>query len=179
MEKIVQNNLHVRGNITQNILAGGMGWGLMGGLVATLVMDIVLMAVLSVTGLPAITCFLIVGNTIARFFSMMGVEITGGVQLGVAGHYLIGPALGAIFGVIVDQIGMLRLDTTKKLVVLAIVYIEIVSQPILAMTPLLLKMTASETVQWFGESFVMHLMWGIVLGIVVSRRPRLTTVVNP
>jgi acetylornithine deacetylase/succinyl-diaminopimelate desuccinylase-like protein len=35
--------------------------------------------------------------------------------------------------------------------------------------PRLLKMTAPETLQWFGVSFVMHAVYGIVLGVVVAR----------
>jgi hypothetical protein len=56
----------------------------------------------------------------------------------------------------------------KKGVALAILYIEVTSQPILATSPILLRMTAPETLQWFGVSAVMHLIWGVVLGIVVS-----------
>lgn len=47
-------------------------------------------------------------------------------------------------------------------------YMELMSQPILATAPIILKMTASETLQWFGVSFAMHLIWGVVLGAVVS-----------
>ncbi len=38
----------------------------------------------------------------------------------------------------------------------------------LATTPILLKMTASETLQWFSVSFVMHFVLAIVMGVVVS-----------
>jgi NhaP-type Na+/H+ or K+/H+ antiporter len=69
-------------------------------------------------------------------------------------------------------------DTLKKGLVLAILYVEILSQPILATTPILLKMTAHETLQWFGVSFVMHLIWGAVLGAVVSYGLGLVTAVK-
>lgn len=153
--------------------ARGMVVGSFGGLVGTMVMDLVLMGALSAVGLPALTCFSIVGNTVARFLSILGIEMAGGVPLGVATHYLIGPLIGAIFGVTVTQIDALRVDSVKKGVVLAVLYVEILSQPILATTPILLKMTTPETLQWFGGSFVMHLMWGIVLGLVMSYGMRL------
>lgn len=136
------------------------------------------MGALSAVGLPALTCFSIVGNTVARFFSILGIEITGGAPLGAATHYLIGPLIGAIFGAAVAQIKALRGGTQKKDIVFAVLYVEILSQPILAMTPILLKMTAPETLQWFGGSFVMHLMWGIVLGVVVSYGLRLAAPAN-
>jgi len=131
-------------------------------------MDFALMGALSAVGMPALTCFSIVGNTAARFFSILGIEMAGGVPLGVATHYLIGPLVGAIYGAAVAQVDALRVDTLKKGIVLAVLYVEILSQPILATTPILLRMTVPETLQWFGGSFVMHLMWGIVLGAVVS-----------
>ena len=51
---------------------------------------------------------------------------------------------------------------------LAVLYIEILSQPILATSPIILEMTAAQTLQWFGVSAVMHLIWAVVLGVVVS-----------
>ena len=165
MEKTLQGDLGAREYVT---LARGMGWGLMGGLVGTIVMDLILMGGLLAVGLPAFTCFSIVGNTAARFFSILGIEMAGGVPLGVAAHYLIGPVVGAIFGTAVTQVKALRVDSLKKGVILAVLYVEILSQPILATTPLLLPMTAAETLQWFGVSFIMHLIFGIVLGAVVS-----------
>ena len=101
--------------------------------------------------------------------------MAGGVPLGVAAHYLIGPVVGAIFDAVVAQVDALRVGTLKKGVVMAVLHAEILSQPMLAMTPILLKITASETLLWFGGSFVMHLMWGIVLGVIVSHGLRLET----
>jgi len=149
-------------------LARGLGWGLIGGLVGTVVMDLVLMGALSVVGLPALTCFSIVGNTLARFFSELGIETTGGVPAGVAAHYVVGPLFGAIYGAAVIRIAAFNVDTLQKAVLSAILYAEILSQPILATTPILLKMTAFTTLKWYGGSFVMHLLWGIVAGIVVG-----------
>ena len=57
-------------------------------------MDLVLMGALSAFGSPALTCFSIVGDTVARFFSTLGTEMAGGVPTGIAAHYLIGPLFG-------------------------------------------------------------------------------------
>ncbi len=154
-------------------LARGMAWGLVGGLAGTLVMDAILMAGLSAAGLSALICFSIVGNTVAQFFSILGFEVAGGVRLGIATHYLIGPLIGAIFGVLVTQVKALRVNTPKKSILFAILYVEILAQPILATTPILLKMTAAETLQWFGFSFIMHFLMAVVLGAVVSYGLRL------
>jgi hypothetical protein len=175
MEETLHGNSQARGPIIHFTLARGIGWGLVGGLAGTMSMDFVLMGALSAFGLPTLTCFSIVGNTMARFFSTLGLEMAGGVPAGVTAHYLIGPVVGAIFGAAVARIDALRVDTLKKGMLLAILYVEILSQPILAMTPILLKMTAPETVQWFGGALMMHLICGIVLGAVVSYGLRLAS----
>jgi len=92
----------------------------------------------------------------------------GGVPLGAVVHYLTGLTLGVIFGAAVSRSNALRVDSTKKGVGLGILYTEVSSLPILATAPLILKMTASDTAQWFGVSFIMHLVYGAVLGVVVS-----------
>ena len=176
MEEKIQDNSRVERYFNRISFARGLGWGLIGGLAGTMVMDLVLMGVLTLAGLPALTCFSIVGDTVARFFTMLGIEMTGGVLTGVATHYLIGPVVGVIFGVVVTQVAALRADTLKKSVIIAVLYVEILSQPILATTPILLKMTARETLQWFSVSFVMHFVLAVVLGSVVSRGLQLATV---
>ena len=120
-------------------LARGMGWGVLGCLASTMVMDLVLMGGLWAIGIPPFTCFSIIGNTMARFFSIQGIEMTGGIPLGVAAHYLIGPLVGGIFGVALAQVVALRGCTLKQSVLLAVLYIEILSQPLLATTPILLN----------------------------------------
>jgi hypothetical protein len=175
MERILQGNWQMRELAIYMPLARGVGWGLLGGLAGTMAMDLSLIGALSALGLPALTCFSIVGDTVARFFSILGMQMAGGVPTGAAAHYLIGPVVGAIFGAAVARIDALRVSTLKKGVLLAILYVEILSQPILATAPLLLKMTAPETVQWFGGALGMHLICGIVLGAVVSYGLRLAS----
>jgi hypothetical protein len=178
MNKTLSGNWRASERIPHIPLTSGLGWGVIGGLAGTLVMDLVLMGGLSAVGLPIFTCFSIVGNTVAQLFLALGIDLAGGIPLGVAAHYLIGPVIGAIFGMAVTRYDALRLNTLKKGIVLAVLYVEIVSQPILAMAPILLKMTGPETWQWFGISFVMHMIWGVVLGVVVSRGLRLSTMVH-
>jgi hypothetical protein len=178
MERTLQENARTTGRITSTRFLRGLGWGLIGGLAGTLVMDGVLMGALSAFGAPALTCFSIIGNTVARFFSIQSVETARAIQLGVLAHYLIGPLVGALFGTLVAWVEALRVHTLKKSIILAIIYVEILSQPILATTPILLKMTAPQIIQWYGGSFVMHLMFAIVLGAVVGYGLRLAAAVN-
>jgi hypothetical protein len=59
------------------------------------------------------------------------------------------------------------MGSLKQAVAMGILYVEIMSLPMLAAAALILRMTATETAQWFGISIVMHLIYGLVLGLVV------------
>ena len=177
MREELQHDLRAEGQMSYVTLARGLVLGVVGGLVGTIVMDLVLIGTLSAAGLPAVISFSTIGDTAAGFFALMGIDMAGGFPLGAAIHYLLGLVLGGAFGAAVSRVDALRPDTIKKGVVLAVVYIEVLSQPILATSPIILKMTASETLQWFGVSAAMHLIWGVVLGAVVSYGLRLATAV--
>ena len=174
MDTIYPGNLRAGVNNTNITLRRGIGWGMIGGLIGTLMMDLLLMGGLSAAGLPALSCFSIVGETVARFFSLLGLQLAGFVPLGVVTHYLVGPLVGAIFGAAIASFAVLQINTLKKGIAMAVIYVEIVSQPILITTPLLLKMTAAEVLQWYGISFVMHFLVGVVLGAFVSFKLRST-----
>ena len=91
---------------------------------------------------------------------------------------MIGLALGVIFVAAVSRIDARRVDSVKKGVGLGILCVEVMSQPMLAAAAIILKMTASETAQWVGVSFIMHLVYGGVLGAVVSYGLRAATAVR-
>ena len=146
----------------------GLVFGLVAGLAATIVIDLITVGALPFMGLPADGGFSVIGDTAAGFCSLFGIDATGGVPLGVVLHYLIGLALGVIFGAGVTRIDALRLNSMKKGLGLGILYTEVISLPILVMPPIILTWTVSAAAQWFGFSFVMHAIWGIVLGVVVS-----------
>jgi len=168
MKITFRDNSGMRGDTARATLTRGIGWGLIGGFAGTLVMDLLLMGIFWMLGKPALTCFSIVGDTLGRFLLLLGTETAGSIPLGVATHYVVGPTVGAIYGVVVTQFKALRVSTQKRCIMLAVLYVELLSQPLLAMTPILLKMTKLETLEWFGGSFVMHFILGIVLGLVMS-----------
>ena len=167
MDRTLQGAALAEGHGKRVPLARGIAWGFIGGLAGTLAMDLVLVGGLSALGLPTNTCFLSIGSTVAHFFSLLGIKLSGDLILGVATFHLLGPVLSAIYGLAVSQIGALQGITLKKNVVGAVLYAEVLSQLILTTMPILLKMSGSETLLWFAGSFVLHLTWGIVLGFVM------------
>jgi len=159
------------GPIASRSLVKGMALGFFAGLAGTLIMDLCMMATSWMLGLEATALFSDVGDTVARFFSILSIQITGGVPLGVAIPYLVGSLIGSMYSIIVAKFPPLQTRSLKKGVGCAVLYVEIVAQPMVWMTPILLKMTLSDSLHWFGGALVMHLIWGVVLGLVLHHRP--------
>ena len=98
MEKTLEGTSHRIASNTSNSFLKRMGWGFLGGLAGTLVMDLLLMGALLALGQPAVMCFSIVGDTVARFLALFGAQIAGGVPTGVVTHYVVGPLFGILCG---------------------------------------------------------------------------------
>jgi hypothetical protein len=144
----------------------GIVVGCIGGLLGTIAMDLFGGGLFLAMGGPASLSFAVIGDTAAAFCALFGISVAGGVPLGALLHYLIGLAFGALFGAAVSRAAVLRLDSPMKAVGLGVLYVELISQPLLAAASWVLHMTAAEAAQWFGISFVMHLVYGVVLGLV-------------
>ena len=151
------------GTFTRGIIVG-----LAGGLAGTIAMHVFGVGIFLVMGQPTSISFSIIGDAAASFFARLGVELAGGAPLGMVVFYLLGLALGITFVALVSQIDAFRLDSIKKGVGVGILYVEVLSLPLLAMATLVLNMTAAATALWFGVSVVMHLVYGAVMGAVVS-----------
>jgi hypothetical protein len=151
------------GAFTRDIIVG-----LAGGLAGTIAMHVFGVGIFLVMGQPTSISFSIIGDAAARFFARLGVELAGGAPLGMAVFYLLGLALGVTFVALVSRIDALQLDSIKKGAGLGILYVEVLSLPLLAMATFVLEMTAAATALWFGVSVVMHLAYGAVMGAVVS-----------
>lgn len=167
MDRTLQGYSLAEGHSKRVPLARGIAWGFLGGLTGTLVMDLLLMGALLAIRQPATLCFSIVGDTVSRFFAVLGAQVAGGAPTGVVTHYVVGPLFGILFGAFVARLPALQGGSLKKITIAAFLYVEILSQPILATTPILLQMKAPAILQWFGGSFLMHLILSIVLGVIV------------
>lgn len=140
--------------------------GLIAGLVGTIVMDLIgIPIIVAIGGAPTLP-FSIIGDTTAGFLSMLGIGIEGGIPLGAAMHYGIGFILGVIFVAIVSRTEAIR--SRFKSMGLGIVFVELVSLPMLIGAVVILNMTGAETALWFGMSLFMHGIYGAVLGLVAQ-----------
>jgi hypothetical protein len=164
--------------MSKNTFTKGIVWGLIGGFVGTIIMDLVIVGFFMVAGMPIDLIYSFIGDVAQSFFLRIGIDVPGGVPLGALLHFFLGLALGGLFGALVTQIRALRLESIKKGILLGILYIEIASQPILVTAPLLVKMTSSDILQWYGLSTVMHLIYGMILGGILSYKQKETASTN-
>lgn len=164
--------LHHASSITHVMSAAvpmkGLVVGAIGGLLGTLAMDVCRAGTFWALGIPANLSFSIIGDAAAGFFSVLGIHVTGGAAWGGALYYLIGPALGGVLTTTICHTHAFRVSARRIRVSLSILSAEIMSLPLLAIAAIVLRMPASEAIQWFGISFVLHLVYGLVLGIVVD-----------
>jgi hypothetical protein len=149
-------------------LSRGMIAGSAGGLAGLVLMYLFGAGIFTLLGWPANTSFLIIGDAAAAFFSGLGIGLAGGVPLGLLLYCLIGLILGAVLGVAEVRLETLRPDSLRKGMTLSIAFVEVMSLPLLAAGALALKMSAADTALWCGISFVMHLVYGLALGLVTS-----------
>ncbi len=156
-------------------LTRSIAWGALAGLAGTMAMDLVMAGGLSALDLPLDTCYRTIGNTATHFFSLFGLQLVGDFAMGVAAYHLIGPLLGAFYGLIVSQVGSLQRATLKKALLWAVLYAEIVSQLILTLVPVLLRMPGQEAILWYAGSSILHGVWGIVMGFAAYFLPKAST----
>lgn len=156
-------------------LRRGLVWGSIGGLAGTMLMDLFGTGLFLAAGLPPSLSFSVCGDAAAGFLAWLGQTVAGGAPLGALLHYVIGPVLGAALGAAVTGIAGLRLDSTAKGLGLGVLFVEVVSQPLLAAAAVVLKMTPAEAVPWFGVAFAMHLVYGLVLGASLRHGLRSST----
>jgi hypothetical protein len=128
--------------------------GLIGSLAGTLAMDVVM-----------VVESLIIGEPVDGFVALIGSVVGGGALVGVVLHLLMGSLLGLLFGIAIWQVRLLTIDSVRKGVWLGLLA-GLVTIP-LGCVPVAI-VTDVPIVEMVSFSFVPHLVWGAVLGLVAG-----------
>ena len=139
--------------------------GLIAGLVSTIVMDVIMVGIFAIMGMSAGSFLSLIGTTV---LTLIGATVADPLPLGVALHYLIGLLTGLFFSIVVSRVNTLRVETYKKGVLLGIVVAQVEGNVLFLIMAMILGMTLSEMSVIFGLGFILHLIWGAVLGAVAS-----------
>jgi ethanolamine transporter EutH len=128
--------------------------GLIGSLAGTLAMDLVM-----------VVESLIVGEPVDGFVALIGSVVGGGTLVGVVVHLLMGSLLGLLFGTATYKVRLLNIESVRKGVWLGVLA-GLVTIP-LGCVPVAI-VTGVPIIEMVSFSFVPHLVWGAVLGVIAG-----------
>lgn len=145
--------------------------GLIGGLIGTIVMDLVMIVTFLILGMPTDTFISVIGQSLGIFLFMIGITLEVGVLMPVALHYLTGLLTGLIFGAIMSKVEALREDARKG-VVLVVLVTEVLCIGFFLPLTITLGMTASDMLSFLALTSFFHLVFSLVfVGFIYGNVP--------
>jgi hypothetical protein len=177
MKKFLSNDLVVNKR-KANFSLTGIKWGSLGGFAGTLIMDLFLIGAFSAFGLPTLSCFSMIGEIVTKLFFNQCLVTINSVYIGIIVHYIVGPLIGLFFGIIITRLSFQQVLTQKRIIIYAILWVELISQPLLLTAPILLNMTKADIFAWYVGSTMMHFIAALVLGFMVNHGLRSSFVGN-
>jgi len=135
-------------------LARALKFGVIGSLAGTVAMDLVMVVESLIVGVP-----------VDGFVALIGSVVGGGTLVGVALHLLMGSLLGLLFGAAVCKVDLLNINTVRKGVWLGLLA-GLVTIPF-GCVPFAL-FTGVAVTEMVAFSFIPHLVWGAVLGVIAG-----------
>jgi hypothetical protein len=128
--------------------------GLLGGFIATVLMDIVLFAESILAGVP-----------LTANYAVIGAAVGGGARIGFMVHYAVGPGLGLLFGCITSRVGNLQIRSVGKGVLLGLIA-GVVTIPFGCVPTALLSHVP--VLRLVAFSALPHVIWGLGLGWIAG-----------
>ena len=128
--------------------------GLIGSLAGTLAMDLVM-----------VVESLIVGEPVDGFVALIGSVVGGGALVGAVIHLAMGSLLGVLFGAAIHHVRLFSVESVRKGVWWGVLA-GLVTIP-LGCVPFAI-MTHFSIIEMISFSFVPHLVWGAVLGVIAG-----------
>jgi len=129
-------------------------FGVIGSLAGTIAMDLVM-----------VVESLIIGEPVDGFVALIGSAVGGGTLVGMVAHLLMGSLLGLLFGVAIHKVRFLNIESVRKGVWLGVLA-GLVTIP-LGCVPVAI-VTHVPIIEMVSFSFVPHLVWGAVLGVIAG-----------
>ena len=158
--------------LKRNIIRG-LGYGLVAGLVSTIVTDLVSLAIFYFIGESLPSFFALIGRS---FLTLINIDTAFPFWQGLGLHYSIGIITGLVLGVLTQLINVSCFNTFKKSVLISIIITQIEGTTLFFLMSLILQIPQSEMLVMYGLGFILHLIWGSCLGLIVclGRRRRVS-----
>jgi hypothetical protein len=143
----------------------GLRYGLLAGFVSTIVMDIVCLVIFLVMGESLPAFFALIGRS---FLTLINVDVAYPLWQGLVLHYSIGIITGLVLGAATRLINKLNFGTYRKSILLSVIITQIEGAALFYLMSLILNIPQSDMLIMYGLGFILHLMWGTLLGLIIS-----------
>jgi hypothetical protein len=143
----------------------GIKYGLIAGLVSTIITDIVSLIIFIFLGESLPTFFALIGTA---FLTLINLEATYPLWQGLTLHYSIGLITGLTLGILNQRISVLRFDTYRRSIITGVIITQIEGLALFYLMSLILNIPQSEMIIMYGLGIFLHTIWGTCLGLIIS-----------
>jgi hypothetical protein len=139
-------------------------YGLIGGVVSTIVMDLLSMIVFTITGKSFPSFFAMIGSTP---LTLLGIHEDFPLWQGLVLHYSIGILLGIAISLGSEMIKGLHLDTRGKAILISVIPIEVIGFVLFYLMSVILAIPQADMMVMYLSGIVLHGIGGICLGLLL------------
>ena len=147
-------------------MATGSIYGIIAGTISTIVIDIVAFIILAAMGVSLSSFFALIGRCL---LTLIGLDAAADpVWQGITLHYSIGILTGLVIGLLTQLFHKLQFSSYRKGILLSVIISEVEGNSLFYLMSVIMKIPQSEMMFAYGLCFLLHLIWGVCLGFVIS-----------
>jgi hypothetical protein len=149
----------------KSTIARGIRYGIIGGLAATIVTDLV-----------SLIIFLILGESLPDFYTLFGRSFLTLFHLqadyplwqGLTLHYSIGILTGLVVGILNRRISLINFSTYRRSILISVMITQIEGLTLFYLMSLITNMPQLEMRLIYGTGIFLHTIWGTCLGSILG-----------
>jgi hypothetical protein len=152
-------------------IARGIKYGILGGLVGTIVTDLVSLIIFVIMGESLPDFYTLFGKS---FLTLFNIKAEYPLWQGLTLHYSIGLLTGMVVGILNQWISWLKFDTYRRSIIISVIITQIEGLILFYLMSLVLNIPQSEMIPIYCMGIFLHTIWGACLGSILcfGRRRR-------
>jgi hypothetical protein len=147
-----------------NVVRGSI-YGIIAGIISTVVIDIVALISLSAMGLSLASFFALIGRCL---LTLIGATAVDPVWQGLTLHYSIAILTGLVVSLLTQRFHTLEFSSYRKGILLSVILAQVEGNSLFYLMSIIIRIPQSELVFMYGMCFFLHLIWGVCLGSIIS-----------
>jgi len=145
-------------------IARGIRYGIVGGLIGTIVTDLVSLVIFLITGESLPDFYTLFGRS---FLTLFNLQADYPLWQGLTLHYSIGILTGLVVGILTQRISWLKFNTYRRSILIAVIITQIEGLTLFYLMSLILKIPQSEMMIVYIMGIFLHTIWGTCLGSIL------------